>query len=386
MPPSAADPSPGPWVCVLTPEGRGAIAVVRVWGPGAIAAADAVFRPATGRRLAESRPGRPRFGRVGAGTGDAVVAVVIDADPPEAEIHGHGGPSAVALVVDALVAAGVERRQPSAWVRHAARSTTEAEARVDLARAPTLRAAEILLDQWHGALARELTEIARLAGSDAAMADERLERLIARGSVGLRLTRGWTVVLAGRSNVGKSRLLNTLAGYERAIVSPTPGTTRDVVSLRTALDGWPIELSDTAGLRASADPVEAEGIALARAHQAGADLTLLVLDRSEPLTEVDRSLLREPSRALVVANKADLPAAWTPTDPATLTVSAERGDGLEWLVAAIVRRLVPDPPEPGAGVPFRPAQLRVLHAARASLHARDAITAAMSLGALAGAS
>jgi tRNA modification GTPase len=371
---------------VLTPEGRGAIAVVRVWGPRAVAAADAVFRPASGRRLAESPPGRPRFGRVGAGTGDEVVAVVIAADPPEVEIHGHGGSSAVALVIDALGAAGVERRQPSAWVRHAARSTIEAEAQVDLARAPTLRADEILLDQLHGALARELLEIAGLAGSDASMALARLERLIARGSVGLRLARGWTIVLAGRPNVGKSRLLNALAGYERAIVSPTPGTTRDVVSLRTALDGWPVELSDTAGLRASVDPVEAEGVALARAHQAGADLTLLVLDRSEPLTELDRSLLRERSRALVVANKADLPAAWTPTDPAAVTVSAERGDGLEGLAAAIVQRLVPDPPEPGAAVPFRPRHLRALHAACESFHARDATTAAVRLAALAGTS
>jgi tRNA modification GTPase len=373
-------------VCVLTPEGRGAIAVLRVWGPDAIAAADAVFRTASGQRLAESRPGRPRFGRVGAGTGDEVVAVVIDTDPPEVEIHGHGGSSAVALVVDALVAAGVERRQPFAWVRHVARSTMEAEAQVDLSCTPTVRAAEILLDQMHGALARELAEIARLARSDASVAYERLERLMAHGLVGLRLTRGWTVVLAGRPNVGKSRLLNALAGYERAIVSPTPGTTRDVVSLRTALDGWPIELSDTAGLCASADPVEAEGVALARAHQAKADLTLLVLDRSEPLTEVDRSLLREPSRALVVANKADLPAAWTPTDPSTVTVSAERGDGLEWLVAAIVQRLVPDPPDPGAGVPFRPRHLRALHAVCASLHARDAITATVRLAALMGSS
>ena len=72
---------------------------------------------------------------------------------------------------------------------------------------------------------------------------------VAARSVGLRLVSGWRVVLAGRPNVGKSRLLNALAGYERAIVDPTPGTTRDVVTVRTALDGWPVELADTAGLR-----------------------------------------------------------------------------------------------------------------------------------------
>ncbi len=97
-------------------------------------------------------------------------------------------------------------------------------------------------------------------------------------------------MVAGRPNVGKSRLLNALAGYERAIVDPTPGTTRDVVTVRTALDGWPVELADTAGLRDSDDAIESAGIALARARQADADLTLLVLDRSEPLTETDLAL------------------------------------------------------------------------------------------------
>ena len=368
MPSTHDDPSRGPWVCVLTPEGRGAIAVARVWGPGAVGVADAAFRPVKGRRLADSPPGMPRFGHVGAGAGDEVVAVVIESDVPEVEIHGHGGPSAVALVVDALVAAGAERRPPSAWIRHATRSRIQAEAHVDLALAPTLRAAEILLDQMHGALERELAEIGQLLRTGSTEALDRLERLIARGAVGLRLTRGWTVVLAGRPNVGKSRLLNALAGYERAIVSPMPGTTRDVVSLRTALDGWPVELSDTAGLRAEPDAVEAEGVALARAHQAGANLTLLVLDRSESLTEVDRVLLEERSDALIVANKSDLPSAWT-TGPAMLTVSAERGDGIEALMAAIARRFVPGPPEPGSGVPFRPRHLRLLEAARDALRA-----------------
>ena len=89
-----------------------------------------------------------------------------------------------------------------------------------------------------------------LADDDPRRAIDELEILIKRSEVGLRLVSGWRVVLAGRPNVGKSRLLNALAGYDRAIVDPTPGTTRDVVTIRTALDGWSVELSDTAGLRA----------------------------------------------------------------------------------------------------------------------------------------
>jgi tRNA modification GTPase len=308
-----------------------------------------------------------------------VVAVVCSLDPPEVEIHGHGGPEAVALVVEALVAAGAERRQPVAWVRHDAPSLIETAARVDLARAPTLRAAEILLEQAQGALRRDLAEVLiRVAGvsssrpqSEPAEALKLLDRLIARADVGLRLISGWSVVLAGRPNVGKSSLLNALAGYERAIVAPTPGTTRDVVSVPTALDGWPVELTDTAGLRAPGDAIEAEGVTRARARQAGADLTVLVLDRSEPLTATDHALLHEYPGALVVANKSDLPPAWAPEVPGVITVSAARGDGIDALAAAIARRLVLDPPEPGAGVPFRPGHRRHLVAARDALRAGD---------------
>ncbi len=189
-------------------------------------------------------------------------------------------------------------------------------------------------------------------------------------------------MLAGRPNVGKSRLLNALAGYERAIVDPSPGTTRDVVTIRVALDGWPVELADTAGLRASDDAVEAAGIATARARQGEADLVVLVLDRSEPLTEADLALHETYGRAVVVANKADLPASWRPEGPEILTISAERGDGIEALAAAIARRLVPDPPAPGAGVPFRPGQVRRLDQARHDLRAGDLDAAARHLAAL----
>src|SRR4051812_34575686 len=143
-----------------------------------------------------------------------------------------------------------------------------------------------------------------------------------------------------------------------------PGTTRDVVTVRTALDGWPVELADTAGLRQPADAIEAAGIALSRARQGEADLVLVVLDRSEPWTETDRALAeagegRGPTSTstptLTVANKSDLAAAWDPLGPEVATISAERGDGIEALTQALARRLVPTPPPPGAGVPFRPA-------------------------------
>lgn len=370
-------------VCVLTPDARGAVAVVRVWGPRALKVADAVFRPARGVGLAETEPDRPRFGRAGAGSGDEVVAVVIGraGAEPEVEIHCHGGPAPVALVIEALVAAGAERRQPIAWVRHDARSLIAAEALVELARAPTLRTAEILLEQSQGSLERELAEIALRVESDPAAAIEAVERLRARARVGLRLITGWSVALAGRPNVGKSRLLNALAGYDRAIVDPAPGTTRDVVTVRTALDGWPVEIADTAGLRDAVDAIESAGIALARARHAEADLTLLILDRSEPLTDLDHVLSATVRAAggLIVASKGDLPAAWEPDRDAILTVSAVRGDGLDRLASAVARRLVPNPPSPGAGVPFRPAHVRRLEVALRALSAGDGAAAVAAL-------
>jgi tRNA modification GTPase len=362
-------------VCVLTPDGRGALAVLRVWGPEALAVADAAFRPVRGARLFETSPGRLRLGRMGAGQGDEVVAVVIAGEPPEVEIHCHGGPAAVDLVVRALAGQGAERRQPCAWVRHAAHAAIEAEALVDLARAPTLRTSEILLEQAEGALADAIRRpLAALPGDPAAALHE-LDILRRHATIGLRLITGWRLVLAGRPNVGKSRLLNALAGYGRAIVDPTPGTTRDIVTVRTALDGWPVELADTAGLRAPGDALEAAGIALARARQREADLLLVVLDRSEPWTEDDSALIAAtaawPVATLTVANKADLPAAWEPIGSDLVTISAERGDGIEALTHALARRLVPEPPPPGAGVPFRPAHLRRLELAWAAVHAGD---------------
>jgi small GTP-binding protein len=111
--------------------------------------------------------------------------------------------------------------------------------------------------------------------------------------------------------VGKSSLINALVGYQRSIVFDEPGTTRDVVTAETALDGWPIQFIDTAGLRDSdADDLEAAGIALARQQLDAADLRLLVLDTSQPRNADDERLLDEWTDALVIANKCDLPSAW----------------------------------------------------------------------------
>ncbi len=358
-------------VCVLTASSRGALAVVKVWGPRALEVADRVFRPVREAPLSRTGVGLPRLGRVGEGAGDEVVVVVCGAVPPEVEIHCHGGPAAIALVVRALNSEGAESSDPALWVSERAGDAIAAEATLDLARAPTLRTAEVLLEQSRGALRHELAEAIRLVQADRTAALRRIKALIERGTVGLRLTTGWAVALAGRPNVGKSRLLNALAGYDRAIVDPSPGTTRDVVTVRTAFDGWPVEVSDTAGLRPSDDAIEAAGMASARATHSKADLTLLVLDRSSPLTETDLGLIASHPSALLVANKGDLPPAWGPWDISIFPTSAERGDGLDALVSEVARRLVPEAPPPGVGVPFRASHLAALRGAFEALGVGD---------------
>jgi tRNA modification GTPase len=365
----------------LTAEGRAAIAVVRVWGPGALAVVDSVFRPDRGHSLGGTIPGRLRLGRAGVGAGDEVVAVRLDGATPTVEIHCHGGAAAVAAVVGALEAAGAVPAGPDPVAFPHAEDRIRAQATEDLAAAPTLRAAEMLLDQVHGALSRSLETLiaearrgTRLGPSSPLLAD--LDTLIRRAEVGTRLLGGWKVVIAGRPNVGKSRLFNALAGFERSIVNPRAGVTRDVVSIRTAFGGWPVELSDTAGERDGGDAVERLGIGRARRERHDADLILLVLDHSEPLQDVDRHLLASSTSALVVANKCDLPPAWS-TDKTKrersdfYSVSAETGDGLHLLVRAIESRLVPDPPTPGAAVPFRPEHLSMLEQSRIDLTASD---------------
>ncbi|MGC8643904.1 MAG: GTPase [Isosphaeraceae bacterium] len=370
-----------PRMAILTPPSRGAIGVVRVWGRAAVETVDAAFRPARGSGLAGSPAGRPRLGRMGRGLGDEVVAVVLPGvHPPSVEIQCHGGAVAIGLVVEALREAGARVVEPTDWAEAETRSPIQAQALIDLARAPTLRAAEILLEQARGALDRELARLVEMIRQGDANSAEQLDRLIDRGRVGLRLLKGWRVVIAGRPNVGKSRLLNALAGYQRAIVHSAPGTTRDVVTVATALDGWPVELVDTAGLRVTDDPIERSGIDRARRQAEAADLVLKVLDHSEPLRDEDLEPIARPSAALLVASKSDLPPAWSLSDPVlekgrtefipfhagaeVLSISAETGQGLDLLIDAIVKALLPHPPEVGSGVPFRQVHLDVLCRAR----------------------
>lgn len=351
---------------VITPRGRGAVATVLLSGICPPLDESPLFRAANGRPVSEQSLGRIVFGRWGNDPGEEVVLCRIDEQT--LEIHCHGGDAAVLRILSDLNAAGcrtIDWEEAGILV-----ATLEAECEHALAHATTIQSAAILLDQQGGALRRTIDTlfISDWNSETRATASTRIEALLRWAEFGLHLVHPWNVVLAGRPNVGKSSLINALVGYARAIVHDRPGTTRDVVTAETALQGWPIRFADTAGLRDNAEQIEAAGIVLAQEQFTAADCRILVIDRNRPPTDEDRKLINAWPDAILVANKSDLPDAWSKDLPAeSLPVSARSTMGMDNLAATIIQRLVPNVPPAGTAVPFTARQLNLLQMARQAL-------------------
>jgi tRNA modification GTPase len=318
-----------------------------------------------------------RLGEHGKGATDEVVVAVRQTAPlPWVELHCHGGIETVRWLTEILAARGC---RACSWqeFEHATSANPWRPAVVEeLVRASTLRTATILLDQYHGAFTDAIREIrTALDRKDRAEAERLLKELARYANVGRHLTTPWKVAVIGAPNVGKSSLVNALAGFQRSVVAATPGTTRDVVTTLIAVDGWLIELADTAGLREETEILEGQGIALARRAAASADLCLWVLDASVPPVwpetrgsriedrgSIQSKTMLDPqssildSRIRMVINKIDLPPAWDlGRASGALGVSALTRAGLGDLLEALSRWLVPDVPAAGAAVPFTPA-------------------------------
>jgi tRNA modification GTPase len=323
--------------------------------------------------LAARSPGRIVFGHWQHAQGEEVVVARLD--DGSFELHVHGGHVASETVLDDLVAAGARRGTWKEWVAIQTTDPIRREAQLALADAQTERTAHVLLDQWHGALRSELDSISKaLDRRNLDLAIERVNQLLQRWPLGRHLTVPWRVAIVGRANVGKSSLINAMVGYQRAIVFHQPGTTRDVVTATTAINGWPVVLADTAGLRDARDPLEAAGIQQAKRQIVEADLRLLVFDRSVAWCDADRQLLDRWQDSLVIHNKSDLP----PRDrnrPDGLHTSATQGTGIEVVLGRIAECLVGQPPPEGAAVPFTEAQAAQLRLAAQALAARDMPTA-----------
>ncbi|MBM4067711.1 MAG: GTP-binding protein [Planctomycetes bacterium] len=346
------------YMALLTPPGRGAIASLAVRGTRAWDIARELFHFPPSAKVTEL-PNRPVTGRIwlgrlgepGKGGSDDVVLCARHAEPiPWLELHCHGGDQAVGMICDVLARQGVVACAWQELERQAGARQLQLLAQQQLAQAPTLRVASILLDQFHGALARAVHRVLlKLENGEGEAADEELRSLLSRRQLGTHLVTPWRVVVAGAPNVGKSSLVNALAGFTRCLVSPEAGTTRDVVTTTLAIDGWPVAVSDTAGWHDNAASLERQGIERARQLASDADLCLWLLDGSAaPMLPEDPAGIM----ALVIS-KVDLPAAWDwQSVSAVGQVSSPAGVGIKELCAAIAQRLVTEAPAAGDGIPF----------------------------------
>ena len=374
---------------VATPAGPGAIGILRLSGPAAAEIAAAVFRP-LGRAGLLERPARTLvYGDLLDREGAAIDRVLCTysrgpasyTGEDTAEIHCHGSPMVLSLGLEALFAQGARQAGPGEFTQRAFLNgrldLAQAEAVADLLDARSREGARHAAGQLSGALSRKIQAVysalvdvmahfhavldypdedvdpftRQALEEDLRRQEEALQKLLATYQRGRRLNQGVKCALVGRPNAGKSSLLNALAGYERAIVTDIPGTTRDTVEESVELGGLPLRLTDTAGLRESADPIERLGVARSRAAMEEAELILVLWDGSVPAEEEDRALLREAmslAPTILVRSKGDLPAApasGLDMDPAppVVELSAKTGEGLEALSQAVAALFPKDP-------------------------------------------
>jgi tRNA modification GTPase len=374
-------------VAIATPPGRGGLGVVRISGPDARRIAQALTDRA--------RPFEPRHATLATlrGSGGRFDEAVITIFPAPhsytaedvAEISVHGSPVLLRTAVAEAMRLGARLAEPGEFTLRAYLNgridLVQAEAVRDLVDAVTPLQARAAFDQLEGTLTHDIREIdralfdlaARLeasldfpdegyhfvaegrASAEIAALAARIDRLLASAGRGRLLREGLQVVLCGRTNSGKSSLFNCLAGSGRAIVTDVPGPTRDLVTEVVDIDGVPVTVVDTAGVRtAPSDAIEAEGIARAAAARSVASLLVIVLDGSTPLTEDDYALLADTTdrRRVIVSNKSDLPRAW-PVDesgPDALRVSALQGEGIDELRRAVIAA-IEDSDEPARDLP-----------------------------------
>ena len=386
-------------VAIATPAGRGGIGVVRLAGPEAVSIAQPMLR------LTHTlEPGRAVFGELvepeaknyvqaaaihpaeldGASGARIDEVVVTYFQKPHSyttddivEISAHGSPVVLRHIVELAVARGARLAEPGEFTMRAFLNgridLTQAEAVRDLIESQTLFQAKVAAQQLEGALSKrlqpmkqKLVELIALleAGIDFAEDDisvlppDQILKHIAEVQVPLAelagsfafgkiVHEGLTLAIVGRPNVGKSSLFNCLVERERAIVTATPGTTRDLVIETVALGGIPVKLVDTAGIRRALDEAEGIGIRKSMEALADADVVLFVLDASEPLGDEDRELLMhvEGRTAIAVHNKTDLDGSELSNFNSRLPVirtSAVTGLGIPELRSEILRHIAGD--------------------------------------------
>ncbi|RMH06626.1 MAG: tRNA uridine-5-carboxymethylaminomethyl(34) synthesis GTPase MnmE [Nitrospirae bacterium] len=411
-------------ICAIaTPVGEGGVGIIRLSGKQALNIAATLVRPRNQRSLFSLESHKLYLSDIfthelpASSIGSEPTSELLDqalvvvmrgprsyTGEDVVEIHAHGGPFLLQKICEALIQHGARLAQPGEFTKRAFLNgrldLVQAEAVLDTIRATTSASLKSAQRQLQGELSRTITGLRETllqllahleAGLDFVEEDiqfvepqtleqtlthvcQTLHTLLGTFMHGRILREGAHVAIIGRPNVGKSSLLNALVRKDRVIVSPVPGTTRDVIEELLSVDGLPIRLHDTAGLHGTEDMLEVEGIRRTRDVIAQSDLLLLLLDGSTPLTEDDRTLVKDcvGNRCLIVVNKCDLFPALTPSEmtallesifqqqeatslssaryPAVLWISAKTGQGLDVLQKAIKETLIGSLPEVGQSV------------------------------------
>ncbi len=357
-------------VVLLTPPGAGAIGVVRVVGPDAPSLVNQAFLPVSGGGLSTAQEDRLRYGHFVDGTetiDDVIVSVTTRHRGTEARRHerewavdicAHGGVRVIERILQTLerLGARVGERGESIELAWPTGSVIEHEVVEALTRAKTERAVRFLSWQRENLLS-ELEAVASLCRSDPAAAQLRLSTAADGYRIARTLIEGVTVALIGPPNSGKSTLFNRLIGRPAAVVSPLPGTTRDWVAEAAEMEGVPITLVDTAGQWDSADSLERQAVEAGRRVVERAEVRLLLLDGSQPLSQPSKDLLsssRSWNGCVTVITKTDAGSAWKPWEGTgdraaggtrcngarhAVSISAQTGAGCDELVSKVLEVL-----------------------------------------------
>jgi tRNA modification GTPase len=368
---------------IATPFGTAGLGIIRVSGPLAPELGQLLFRPAHAN--CNWRSHHAYHGDIVASDGTTIldeVLITLMRKPNSftgedvLEISCHGNPLILQTVLEQFMTLGCRPARPGEFTERAFLNgridLSQAEALAAMMSARSAKACQIGLAQLKGSLGCKIDDLRMplldaLAGLETAIdftddiaehetpaippqidhAVTGIDLLLATYRQARLFTEGIHVVMTGKPNVGKSSLLNSLAGRKKAIVTDIPGTTRDMITEMITLGGLCIHLTDTAGIRKPQDAIEKEGIDLVWEHLEQADIIVILLDGSKPLTAEDRHILEQNKdrdcRILIAVNKSDLPAAWSPDqipehslpDVTWLKISAKFGDGLDALKQAI---------------------------------------------------
>ena len=379
------DRSPPTEADLLTPPGTGGIAVIRIRGPRAVDIVTAHFRSSKNVPLQHVAPSRIVLGRFSDHNEEIDDVLVTVAQSPDQgaviDLCSHGSLRVVERILLALQAGGasVVRAKESPTPNWPVENHIQAEAMRNLWHAPTRRAARFLANQ-RISLPDYLHRVRRESQRDPDAAADKLTELRKRYELGRFLVHGVTVTIAGPPNAGKSTLANQLFSEATSLVSPLPGTTRDWVSEPVAIEGVPVHLLDTAGVRATDDAIEREAVTRALDRIVQADLVIVVVDGSLPPDRAAWNMMcdaTESARTITAINKSDLGSAW-PADALpeslsrnTLAISAATGQRINDLRRLILHALGLSHWDESAPCPFTSRQTDFLDALISGLRASN---------------